>query len=164
MRWLREEEPGHYPKGVYEYLGLYRQRLYPTWARHANDWWRISDEASARSAAQDMVAQLELHGWPVLEALLTRDGFVDYLRRGDLGLFQLEDDWDELFARAHALLLMDAGPSSELDEWLSAAADDVVEEEPGAATAFGSWVRDQSLIAGDRSVKGDRQSRPFDRT
>lgn len=107
----------------------------------------VYDEVSARAVADDMVAQLAARGWPVLDRLLDRTAFMDQLATGELGDFR-RTSLDVLFARAEALLLMESGPSEQLERALHAALEGVIPEQEEAARAFDSWVREHAAKAG----------------
>jgi len=133
------------PKVVSESLGLYRQRLHPVGTppgTHA--WWQVSDATSANVAVHDMVDQLERDGWPVLDRLLSRDGMLEQVRHGDLGMAkQPKANANVYFARAEALLLMDMGPGDALYERLSFALENATPEQSANAERFDAWVRVQ---------------------
>jgi hypothetical protein len=140
LRWQAADAGGGMPKSVPESLGLYRQRLHPAGSLHPagtrsayDAWWAVSDEGSAHLAVADMNAQLDAAGWPVLESMFSRDAMLARLHDGDLGFFQ-RSHFEHYFVRAEALLLMDAGPSAELEACLDTLRDD----------EFGAWVRTQA--------------------
>ena len=134
------------PKSVSEALGLYRDRLHPEGTPAGmHGWWDIFDEDSARTAVTDMTVQLDRTGWPVLEAMFSRDAMMKRLHDGDLGLMKRRN-FGVFFARAEALLLMDAGPSDALESRLF-----VCPEQPG---------RDFTATTPTRSTPGFAPRRP----
>ncbi|MDX6262546.1 MAG: hypothetical protein QOH84_4234 [Kribbellaceae bacterium] len=62
------------------------------------------------AAAYDMVEQLAVDGWPVLERLLDRRLMLEQVRSRDLGFVQREY-FGEFFADVEALLIADQGVS-----------------------------------------------------
>lgn len=60
------------------------------------------------------------------------------MKRSNFGVF---------FARAEALMLMDAGPSDALEAKLSLALDNVLPRQREHAERFDTWVRDQAARA-----------------
>ena len=129
------------PKSVPESLGLYRERLHPVGTPEGTDgWWDISDDESARLAVADMIAQLGRAGWPVLERMFSREAMMARVQDGDLGMMKLSN-FGAFFARAKALLLMDAGPSEDLDLQLNYALDNVMATQRDNAERFDTWVR-----------------------
>src|SRR6478609_4514998 len=74
LRWQAENLGAGMPKSVSESLGLYRERLHPREAPEGTDgWWNVFDDGSARAAVADMLVQLDLAGWPVLERMFSPD-------------------------------------------------------------------------------------------
>lgn len=151
LRWWKEKLPRLMPKSVTESsFGLYRQRLHPAGTPERVDgWWEVSDDASAVAAATDMVAQLNAVGRPVLDRMLADGRVLEQVRRGDLGNLTKEHH-AVFFARAEALLLMDNGPSEELEEQLRHAREGCIPTQREAALHFDTWVRDQSRQAASR--------------
>lgn len=147
LRWLRESLGAGWPKSIVESLGLYRQRLGPSGAPEARPgWWRVTDEASARTAVEDMVLQLDRAGWPVLEQMFSRDAMVARLADGDLGMSKRASQ-ERFFHRAEALLAMVDGPSDALDAALARALAGVPEHDRAQrahAERFDTWVRAQA--------------------
>jgi len=138
------------PTAVSESLGLYRIRLHPSSAPTGVDvWWEVTDEGSAFEAAQDMVVGLEADGWSLLKRLLTREGMLSQIRSGDLGVMH-RASLGVFFARAEALMLMDKGPSSALDEQLDFAMRNVIAGQAEDARRFDVWVREQTRHATER--------------
>lgn len=132
---------------ISESRGLYRQRLHPSSDPTGVDvWWEVKDECSAFDAAHDMVARLEVDGWPLLTRLLASDGILGQLRSGDLGDMPRASN-GVVFARAEALMLMDQGPSPALDEQLDLAIRGVMPTQAEDARHFDNWVREQALRA-----------------
>jgi hypothetical protein len=135
------------PKSVTESLGLYRQRLHPTGTPEGTDgWWEIGSVESAVGAATDMVDQLELAGWPILDCMLLPGGMLDQIRHGDLGHMK-RSNFRVFFARAEALLLMDQGPSEALEESLPNALEHCMPGQEEHARMFDEWVREQAREA-----------------
>ena len=148
LRWEREHLGAVVPKAVTESLGLYRERLHPSGTPAGTDgWWEVdADTQSAFGAASDMVAQLRESGWHVLDRMLAPGGMLEQVRNGDLGYIKREI-FGVVFARAGALLLMDKGPSVELDEQLDYALEHVTPQQREHALRFDSWVRQQARAA-----------------
>lgn len=144
LRWNREGLGSAVPKTVSESLGLYRQRLHPEGTpEETDDWWEISDDESAHASCNDMIVQLEHAGWPILDGFFSRDALLTKIRNQDLGWFKGES-FDVYFARAQALLLMDAGPSDALETQLAYALDNTMPTQPEAAAHFDGWVRSEA--------------------
>jgi hypothetical protein len=132
------------PKSVTETLGLYRERLHPEGTAAGQDgWWEITDAASAVSAVEDMVVQLDVAGWPVIDRLLSPDGMLEQVRTGGLGHWN-RSNAGVFLARAEALLLMDGGPSPALDERLQYALENCTPPQREHGVEFDAWVRDQA--------------------
>lgn len=147
LRWQREQLGPGMPKLVTESLGLYRQRLHPTGTPERTDgWWEICSVESAVAAVNDMVDQLELDGWPILDRMLLSGGMLDQVRHGDLGHMK-RPNFRVFFARAEALLLMDEGPSEALEESLQYALEHCMPAQEENARMFDAWVRDHSRKA-----------------
>lgn len=144
LRWDRERLGAHMPRHVTESLGLWRDRLRPTvepWRSEGR--WEFTDLVSARAAVVDMVAQLEAGGWEQMTSLLDQQAMLDQVRAGDLGFFKLPHH-EHVFARAEALLLMEAGPSGELDAQLARARRGLEPSQVAAFDRFEAWVRQQA--------------------
>jgi hypothetical protein len=142
LRWKRTELGAGMPQSVTETLGLYRERLHPEGTAPGQDvWWEITDAASALSTVKDMVVQLDAAGWPALDRLLRPDGMLEQVRTGAIGK---QSSAGVFLARAEALLLMDAGPSPELDERLQYALENCTPRQREHALEFDAWVRDQA--------------------
>lgn len=134
-------------KSVTESLGLYRQRLHPTGTPEGTDgWWEIGSVESAVGAATDMVDQLELAGWPILDRMLLPGGMLDQIRHGDLGQMK-RSNFGVFFARAEALLLMGQGPSKALEASLHNALEHCMPGQEEHARMFEEWVREQAREA-----------------
>jgi len=147
LRWTREQMGTSMPKAIPESMGLYRQRLHPSGTPDGPDrWWQIDSPRRVDRAVDDMRAQLEEHGWPVLTGLLERDAMVDRVRRGQLGFWRKELV-PRFFAVAEALLLMDAGPSAALDEQLAIARATSTAAQAESTDRFEEWVRLQAESA-----------------
>lgn len=144
LRWEREQLGRGMPKSVTEYLGLYRERLHPAETPDGRDgWWEVDDNESAVAAATDMVGQLEVAGWPVLDRMLTPSGMLDQIQNGDLGEMK-RANFKAFFAMAEALLLMDQGPSEALERKLQYALQHCMPRQKENAERFDAWVRDQA--------------------
>lgn len=116
--WLDWQEftSGLRPKAPTENFGLYRQHLYSSEdSVHRGSWWRIDGPAAARAAASDMLDQLAIAGWPILDQLLDREAMLAQVRCGDLGNIKARFGYDFFFARAESVLLTEYGPGPELD-------------------------------------------------
>ena len=86
---------------------------------------------------------MEEVGWAPLDAMLTRAGMLEKIRTGHLGPMKREN-FDVFFARAEALLLMDAGPSEALESSLARAREGVIPTQRENAEGFDAWVRSES--------------------
>lgn len=147
LRWMRFAFPKAVPKQVGESSGLYRHRLHPTDAPAGVDtWWEVGDTSSANRVADDIVLQLERSGWIVLDGLMHRDGWFRRLHEGDLGDMK-RSNFDAFFAQVEAVLLMDQGPSADLDSCLSHALKHALPSKLANAQRFDRWVRDQASLA-----------------
>ena len=79
--------------------------------------------------------------------MFSRDAMLTRLRDGDLGMMKRFHS-DVYFARAEALLLMDAGPSQALgDLQLTYALDNATPRHRDDAERFDAWVRAQAAKA-----------------
>ena len=144
LAWERSRLGPGAPKSIDEAMGLFRDRLHPSGpAEGVGRWWDVYDEASARAVADDMVAQLTARAWPVLQRLLDRKAFLEQLVTGELGGMR-RANFEVFFARAEALLLMDAGPSEQLNRALRVALDGFTPRDEQAARDFDSWVRERA--------------------
>lgn len=147
LRWQAESLGARTPKSVSESLGLYRDRLHPEGtAAGVDGWWDVFDEDSARMAVADMQVQLDRAGWSVLEAMFSREAMQARVRDGDLGMMK-RANFGVFFARAEALLLMDAGPSDELESQLAYALSNVMPSQLDNAKRFDAWVRAEATKA-----------------
>jgi hypothetical protein len=147
LRWEAEHLGAGMPKSVTESLGLYRERLHPEGTPQGTDgWWEVSDAASADAAVADMVEQLDRAGWRVLDGLFSRDAMLARLEDGDLGMMK-RPNFGVFFARAEALLLLDAGPSDALESRLDYALSNVIPRGREHAEHFDAWVRAQASKA-----------------
>lgn len=106
-------------------------------------WWEITDAASATSAVADMVTQLNVADWPILDRLLRSESMLEQVRTGSLGNWK-RSSFGLFFARAEALLLMDGGPSSELHERLQSALENCPPRQRENVLEFDAWVREQA--------------------
>jgi hypothetical protein len=144
LRWQAESLGAAMPKSVSESRGLYRERLHPEGTPEGTDgWWDVFDEQSARLAVADMITQLDLAGWQVLERMFSRDAMLARLRDGDLGMMR-RSNFGVFFARAEALLLMDDGPSDVLESQLDYALSNAMPTQLENAERFDVWVRGQA--------------------
>lgn len=151
--WLRwsAQRLGRAPKAVSESYGLYRERLHPEGTpAGADGWWEVVDDASARTVVADMCAQLERAGWPVLDEMFSRGALMARLRDGDLGMMK-RSNFEKFFNDAEALLLMDAGPSDELEQRLAATQVNVLPNHRAHTEKFVTWVRAQAAKASDQA-------------
>ncbi|MEQ7129316.1 DUF4304 domain-containing protein [Actinopolymorpha sp. B11F2] len=147
LRWQAENLGAGMPKSVPESLGLYRERLHPEGTPEGTDgWWDVFDDESARVAVADMSVQLDRAGWPVLEGMFSPDAMMARLRDGDLGMMKRAHQ-GIFFARAEALLLMDAGPSDALESQLDYALSNVIPAQRENAERFDAWVRAEAAKA-----------------
>lgn len=135
------------PKAIPESMGLYKQRLGPSNTPGGNEgWWQVDSRRRVSQAVDDMRAQLERQGWPVLNRLLERDAILDQVRQGNLGFWR-KANVPGYFATAEALLLMDAGPSPALDEQLALVRATSSATQAESADHFVRWVRQQAELA-----------------
>jgi hypothetical protein len=77
------------PKVPKESQGVWRDRIHPSPAVPAvgpDRWWSVTDEESARRAADDVVAQLHSVAVPRLRQLLDRDTLIGTVQAGELGI------------------------------------------------------------------------------
>lgn len=147
LRWQAESLGTRMPKSVTESLGLYRERLHPDGTPEGTDgWWDVTDDESARVAVEDMIAQLDRAGWSVLESMFSREAMLSRLDDGDLGMMK-RSNFGVFFARAEALILMDAGPSDALESQLNYAMSNVMPSQHDHAERFDAWVRSQAAKA-----------------
>jgi hypothetical protein len=145
LRWETEYLGVGMPKSVSESLGLYRERLHPEGTPEGTDgWWDVSDDESARLAVADMNTQLERAGWPILDGMFSHEAMLARLHDGDLGMMK-RSNFGVFFARAEALLLMDAGPSEELESQLNYALDNAIPTQREHAERFDAWVRARGI-------------------
>lgn len=144
LRWEKENLGAGMPKSVSESLGLYRERLHPEGTPEGTDgWWDVSNDDSAGRAVADMNTQLERAGWPVLDAMFSREAMLARLHDGDLGMMR-RSNFGVSFARAEALLLMDGGLSEALEARLNCALDNVMSTQRETAERFDAWVRTEA--------------------
>lgn len=147
LRWQTENLGAGKPKSVSESLGLYRARLHPEGTPDGTDgWWDVWDARSADAAVADMNAQLDRAGWPVLDGMFSREALLARLLDGDLGMLKRKHQ-GVFFARAAALLVMDEGPSDELDSHLNYALENVMPRQRDNAERFDTWVRTEAAKA-----------------
>ena len=147
LRWTRVQMGTAMPKAIPESMGLYKQRLGPSNTPGGNEgWWQVDSRRRVSQAVDDMRAQLERQGWPVLNRLLERDAILDQVRQGNLGFWR-KANVPGYFATAEALLLMDAGPSPALDEQLALVRATSSATQAESADHFVRWVRRQAELA-----------------
>ncbi|GAA1246205.1 hypothetical protein GCM10009633_19230 [Janibacter melonis] len=139
LRWM-VEETGRAPRSMPEYHGLYREPLRPRDAAAGEDrWWDVVDDASARSAVGEVVDLMNGSGWPVLESMFSRETLASRVRQGELGKLG-EGQSDHLADKVDALLLMDCGPSPELERLLARLTATTRPDARPAAERFNAWV------------------------
>jgi hypothetical protein len=124
-------------KSVGEWLGLYRERVYPS---DGSGWWEILRPGDAADVAADMIVRLSQDGWPTLTRLLDRDQMLEQLRDGNLGTMR-RDGYAAWFARAEALLLADTGRVGELGRTLETLRSRGETFQGATPAQFESWVR-----------------------
>lgn len=144
LRWEAERLGQAMPRAITESLGLYRQRLHPEGTPESIDgWWEVTDLKSASQAVNDMLVQLDRAGWSELDRMFTRKELIARIRDGDLGWLTRTQE-DVLFARAEALMLMDAGPSVALEAQLDDALRNATPAGRATAERFNEWVRHEA--------------------
>jgi hypothetical protein len=111
---------------------------------NASAWWAVSDSRSADAAVSEMVIQLEMVGWPLLEEWLTPEGIA---RQVDASEFGYPKGTPLQKAMAQALLLMDRGPSEALDSALARCAQTAPEPKTRSVSEFSVWVRAQAIAS-----------------
>jgi Domain of unknown function (DUF4304) len=147
LRWQAANLGAAMPRSVSESLGLYRERLHPDGTPEGTDgWWDVFDDESAWMAVADMNAQLDRAGWPVLERMFSREAMMARLQDGDLGMMK-RSTFGVFFARAEALLLMDAGRSDALESQLDYSLSNVIPRQRDHAERFDAWVRAEAAKA-----------------
>nr|WP_301114678.1 DUF4304 domain-containing protein [Microbacterium sp.] len=154
LRWERRRLGSRVPKLPSESAGLFRDRVHPAGTPPGVDgWWEVGAAPSAGLAVTDMIVQMDRAGWEVLDRLLTREGMLEAVRTGDLGLMKREHH-AVFFSRAEALLLMDSGPSDELEHCLTTALNGVIPSQETNAQEFDRWVRCQAARERESSDTG----------
>ncbi|MEQ7129312.1 hypothetical protein ABN034_32935 [Actinopolymorpha sp. B11F2] len=93
-----------------------------------------------------MIAQLDRAGWLALESMFSREAMTARLQDEDLGMMK-RSNFGVFFARAEALLLMDAGPSDALESRLDYALRNVIPGQHDHAERFDAWVRAEAAKA-----------------
>lgn len=159
LRWFAHDLPRAMPKNVGESFGLYRDRLHPSGTPAGSDvWWEVTDTATAVAVAvaEGMVHQLESSGWPLLDRLLEPGQMLAQIRAGSLGHMK-GSSHRVFFARAEAVMLMDAGMSSELEECLQLALQEVIPAQRDNALAFDAWIREQAAHGGQSNSEWPSQ-------
>lgn len=148
LRWQSHLLGAAMPKNVTEPLGLFRDRVHPAGsAPGADTWWEVTDDASAALAVAGIAEQMGPDVWTQLDELLTRSGMLRAVRAKNLGHMRGEAH-EVFFARAEALLLMDAGDRDRLDACLARALDGVIPSQRANAEEFDRWVRRQAAGRG----------------
>jgi hypothetical protein len=143
LRWQRELLAGGMPKSISESLGLYRDRLHPSAGTKLGEaWWEIDDSISADAAVSEIVMQLEMVGWPLLNDWLSRESLRRRVDEGDFGFSKA--NLPLRVAMAQALLLMDGGPSRELHAKLEECRRNAGEQKLRMVEKFEDWVRAQA--------------------
>lgn len=79
-----------------------------------------------------------------MDRLFALEATISTVRGGDLGMMK-RPSLPVLFARAEALLLMDARPSDALESLLDNALNNVTEAQRGHPARFDAWVRHQTV-------------------
>ena len=128
------------PKTLSETYGLFRDRL--------GTVWDIPSPDAAEPVVLDMLAALERDGWPLLNRLLDRTWFLEYLRTDGLGEIKQAYGFDKYFAKSEAILLSDDGPSPALDELLDRMTTDLDPTIGKAWLADAAWIRDRAESRG----------------
>ena len=145
LRWSAVKLGSGMPKTMTENLGMYRDRLHPDGTptdRHG--WWEITDEHSAHLAVDDMLHQLDVGGWPLLSRLLEPGAMLEQVRRKNLGHMK-GAGMAVFFARAEAILLMDAGLTPELEKALQFALGNCIPTQREHAKKLDAWIREQAF-------------------
>ena len=91
--------------------------------------------------------QLQSDAVPRLRALLVRENLAASARDGDMGFLQGEQH-RKFFDRALAALIVDQGPSKELDRLIGCIGADPEERQHAANGRYVKWLRDRSAMAG----------------
>jgi hypothetical protein len=115
--WTRDAIIGRRPSAPKESDGLWWQRLQRAMTSSDSEserWWEVTDEASAERCRVDLERQLADYGVPRLRELLDREQLLREIREGTT---KPRIDVDV----AIAILLSDAGASSELDRAMAGA-------------------------------------------
>jgi hypothetical protein len=121
---------------------MWRDRLHPSSALPVagpEPWWSVTDEVTARRAADDAVAQLESHGVPLLRRLLHRDELISTVEAGDLGHFKSPDNT----TRFDSILVVLLTDECRTDEAATALARIGAREDEASQIAFqrlGNWL------------------------
>ena len=121
-----------------------RARVTPGFPTHLLDderWWLVTDEPSARRAADDVVSRLQTNVVPELQRLLARENLTETIRAGDLVFYKRPVAPDSLFDSRLAFLLADEGPSPELDELLARYAASTNDAQRPHALATIEWLK-----------------------
>ena len=143
LRWQAARGYPVDPRKVANGMGPYFDRYEPSSPGAIRaDWWDVYDDASASTAVQDMLQQMADGGWCRLDSVITPEGMLASVRKGDLGFGSPRSPGGPLW-KARSLLLMDAGPSDELDEALDGFLHDAGPHREHRER-FVSWVREQA--------------------
>ncbi len=147
QRWLASR-PYSKPRQVHYSEGIYQDRLRPTGTDDLVEvWWDVYDTASAGVAIADMLSQLHAHAWDRLDTLLSQDALLSAAIAGDLGFLKRRNGNEFSFAKAQALLLMDAGPSDALNAALESLRRSAIPPSRAYAESFEEWVHHQAAAA-----------------
>lgn len=142
-------------------FGLYSDRIdAPGGEPRQEQWWNVSDPASARVFVRDVLAELDAWGWDLFDRLMTPTGMLDAVRAGDLGFAKRTAGWDPHFAEAEAVLVMDNGPSDHLERLLEVA---VTKSNPVAQEHLrkrADWIREQARQATPTQEGPTEQTQP----
>jgi hypothetical protein len=147
IEWLSHLNGHPPPMTVGEQHGLYRDRLRPPGVR-SDYWWRVDSEATARTAAEEMVELLQSTGLPTLTRLLDREHLLTAVRTCELGDFN-GDRWATFCKRAEALLIAEDGPSQQLTDLLDYVLAHTEPRLAANAERLAEWVRAQAEQATD---------------
>jgi hypothetical protein len=114
-RWTCHQGGMSESRAPKEYDGLWRDRLNARRQQAAGrpDWWSVTDTASARRAADDVVEQLQGGVIAELERLLRPRAMIEAAKMGRMGYATFHT------RGALAVLLTENGPSDELRDLLA---------------------------------------------
>jgi Domain of unknown function (DUF4304) len=138
--------------------GLFRGRLHAGGIAKREQWWKVQDLSEAYAAAEDMVAQLQMRGIPLLRRLLDRRTMLEVLRtRAPLPFGDVLGGTDVEYFRRLAVLLSDHGPSPELYAVVAkfeAAVDQGPYPSSEWKSGLTSWVRSRAGTLGAEGKGG----------